>query len=257
MTSLPQPGPRNRLLAALPPEDFALIAGALERVELPGNLTLFGPLEPIGGVHFIEAGAVSMMAMLADGSYVEIGTAGREGMVGLPLLLGADAASCEARVQMAGTALRLPAAAFHEALERSPGLRRLLLRYALAFQGLVAQTAACLARHVIEQRLARWLLLAHDRMEGGRLQLTQEFLSTLLGVRRPGITVAAGLLRDSGLIRCDRGQITVLDRLGLEAASCECYEACRREFARLLGPDRQDTRRQDTRLLCSTVPSDV
>ena len=236
MTAIEQSAARNRLLAALPAEDFARLASALEPVELPGNLTLFRPGEPIGAVHFIEAGAVSMMTLLADGSYVEVGIAGREGMVGLPLLLGADASPSEARVQMPGAALRLGAAPFREALERSPALRPLLLRYALAFHGLVAQTAACNARHVLEQRLARWLLTAHDRAEGDELPLTQEFLSMMLGVRRAGVTVAAGVLRDGGLIRYAHGHVTVLDRPGLEAACCECHRATRDEFERLLGP---------------------
>ncbi len=230
---------RNRLLAALTPDDFARLAPALEQVELPVNLPLFAPGEPIGAVHFVEAGAVSMMTLLEDGSQVEVGTVGREGMVGLPLLLEADASPSEARVQMPGTALRLDAARLRAALERSAGLRQLLLRYALAYQGMVAQTAACNARHVIEQRLARWLLIAHDRAESDELPLTQEFLSIMLGVRRAGVTMAAGALRDDGLIRYDRGHITVLDRSGLEAAACECHKVTRREFERLLGPTRE------------------
>jgi CRP-like cAMP-binding protein len=238
MTAHHQPSVRNHLLAAMPPEDFARLAPALERVELTDDLALFTPGEPIGAVHFIEAGAVSILALMADGSHVEIGTVGREGMVGLPLLLEANTSPSEARVQMPGTALRLHAAAFREALERSAGLQRRLLRYALAYQGLVSQTAACNARHVVGQRLAQWLLLAHDRTDGDAMPLTHEFLSTMLGVRRAGITVAAGVFRDDGLIRCDRGHITVLDRCGLEAAACECHKVTRGEFDRLLDPAR-------------------
>jgi CRP-like cAMP-binding protein len=226
---------RNRLLTTLPPESFARIAPALERVGLPSNLCLHGAGEPIGAVHFVEAGAVSLMTLMTDGNHVESGTVGREGFVGLPLLLGADAWPAEARVQMPGAALRLGAARFHDAVEEDAGLRLLLLRFTLAFHGLVAQTAACNARHHLEQRLARWLLIAHDRAESDELPLTHEFLSVMLGVRRAGVTVAAGILRDEGLIRYDRGHVTILDRPGLEATSCECRGAMRAEFTRLLG----------------------
>lgn len=235
MTPHQQYEPRNHLLAALPAEDWARLAPALELIGLPSNLTLFAPGEPIGSVYFVESGVVSMMTLLGDGSYVEIGTVGRDGMVGLPLLLEADASPSEARVQMPGAALRLGAAPFRQAVERSSGLRHLLLRYALAYNGMVGQAAACNARHPVDQRLARWLLLAHDRADGADVPLTHEFLSMMLGVRRAGVTVAAGILRDRGLIRYNRGHIAVLDRRGLEASSCECYQACRNEFERLLG----------------------
>jgi CRP-like cAMP-binding protein len=234
MSGVEQSAVRNRLLAALPPESFARIAPALERVELPSNLCLHGPGEPIGAVHFVEAGAVSLMTLMIDGNHVESGTVGREGFVGLPLLLGADARPAEARVQMPGAALRLGAARFRDAVEADAGLRLLLLRFTLAFHGLVAQTAACNARHQLEQRLARWMLIAHDRAESDELPLTHEFLSVMLGVRRAGVTVA-GILRDEGLIHYDRGHVTILDRPGLEATSCECHGATRAEFTRLLG----------------------
>ena len=137
---------------------------------------------------------------------------------------------------MEGTALRIGAAALRAAMERSAALRRLLLRYALAFQAQVTLTAACNARHAIENRLARWLLIAHDRAGADEFAMTHEFISMMLGVRRPGVTIAAGMLQKAGLIRYARGRMTVADRPGLEAASCECYHIVRHEYVRLLGP---------------------
>jgi CRP-like cAMP-binding protein len=159
-------------------------------------------------------------------------------MVGLPLLYGADTSSLEGMVQGPGTALRLPAAAFREELERLPTLRPLLLRYALAFHEHVAQTSACNGRHLLERRLARWLLIAHDRAEGDEFPMTHEFLSIMLCVRRAGVTVAAQMFQQAGYIRYSSGRITVTDRPGLEAVSCECYATVRRRFEHLLGkPD--------------------
>ena len=137
---------------------------------------------------------------------------------------------------MEGTALRLGAAAFRAEMERSAAFRALLLRYALAFQAQVALTAACNARHAIEHRLARWLLIAHDRAGADEFPMTHEFLSLMLGVRRPGVTIAAGMLQKAGLVRYERGRMAVADRPGFEAASCECYHTVRHEHARLLGP---------------------
>ncbi len=193
------------------------------------------PGQPIAAVHFPEAGWVSMVAVLADGKSAEVGIVGSEGMAGLPLLLGSDSSSVEGMVQARGTMLRLGADAFRTALEHSPALRTLLLRYVLAFQEQVAQTAACNGHHALEQRLARWLLMAHDRAEGDEFPMTQEFLAMMLCVHRPGVTVAARLLQQAGLIRYGQGQIAVTDRAGLEATACECYGAVRRIFERLLG----------------------
>jgi len=232
----PAPAPRNRLLTALPPEDLARLRPRLEPVELPLRHTLHAPDEPIGAVHFPETGWVSMLATLDDGDAAEVGVVGREGMVGLPLLFGTDRAPVEAMCQAGGTALRLGAGAFRNALERGPALRALLLRYAMAFNTQVAQTAACNGRHPVEQRLARWMLMAHDRSEGDEFPMTHEFLSLMLGVRRAGVTVAAGALQKAGLIRYGNGRMAIADRPGLEAAACDCHGTVRREFERLLGP---------------------
>ncbi len=230
--------PRNRLLAALPAEDLARLRPRLEPVEFGLREIIQAPDEPITAVYFPESGWVSMMALLVDGNSAEVGIVGFEGMVGLPLLLGSDRSPTEAMIQAPGTFLRLGADAFREELDRSAALRTLLLRYALAFQAQVTQTAACNGHHALDQRLARWLLIAHDRAEGDEFPMTQEFLAMMLCVHRPGVTVAARLFQQAGLIRYGNGHITITDRDGLEAAACECYGVVAQEFSRLLGPVR-------------------
>jgi CRP-like cAMP-binding protein len=228
---------RNRLLSALPPEDCGRLLPRLELVELCLRQVILAPNKPIPSVLFPLSGWISNLVMLEDGDAGEVGLIGWEGMAGLPLLYGDDRSPVESIVQAPGEALRLGAEAFREALGESSALRAVLLRYALAFQVQVAQTAACNARHHVEQRLARWLLMADDRVEGSSFPMTHEFLSMMLGVRRAGVSIAAGALQRAGFIRYERGSITVTDRPGLEAASCECHKAVRREYDRLLGPD--------------------
>jgi CRP-like cAMP-binding protein len=227
---------RNRLLAALPPDSLAQLWPKLEAVELPLRTILHESGNPISSVYFLETGYVSMLAYMEDGDAAEVGLIGCEGLVGLPVLLGADHDDLEAVVQNPGTGLRIDTAAFWEELEHVPALRVLLLRYALVHHGQVARTAACNGRHHTEQRLARWLLMAHDRVEGDDYPMTHEFLGLMLGVRRAGITIAAGQLQKAGLIQYDRGRIEVTDRSGLESAACECYGISRRAYDRLLGP---------------------
>jgi CRP-like cAMP-binding protein len=224
--------PRNRLLAALSPDILAALQ--LETVEMVFQKTLHAVGEPIASVYFPESGFVSMLAYMEDGDAAEVGLVGREGMVGLPVLLGADQDDLEAMVQMPGTALRMDAGAFREALDRTPALRTLLLRYALVHHGQVARTAACNGRHHTEQRLARWLLMTHDRAEGDGFPMTHEFLGLMLGLRRAGITIAAGLLQKAGFIRYERGHMEVTDRPGLESVACECYGIVRRAQDQLL-----------------------
>jgi CRP-like cAMP-binding protein len=191
---------------------------------------------PVDAVFFVETGMVSLIVTLEGGEQVEAGIAGPEGLIGLPLVYGNSHAITDSRVQMEGTALRIGAAALRAEMDRSAAFRGLLLRYALAFHAQVTLTAACNARHAIEHRLARWLLTAHDRAGADEFTITHEFLSLMLGVRRPGVTIAAGMLQKAGLIHYVRGRMEITDRLGLEAASCECYHTVRHEFARLLGP---------------------
>ena len=178
---------------------------------------------------------VSLLARLEDGAAQEVGLVGREGLVGVSVVLGDDGTPVEHMVQGAGAALRVRAAELRAALERSATLRAALLRYVQAFHLQVTQTAVCNGRHALEQRLARWLLMAHDRFESDRFPMTQEFMAVMLGVWRPGVTIAAGILQKAGVIGYERGVVVVLDRGRLEGASCECYGTVRRQFARLLG----------------------
>ena len=226
---------RNGLLAALPPEDLARLRPGLRPAELPVGQTLFPAGGAVEAVLFVESGMVSLIATLEDGEQVEVGVVGREGLIGLPLVLGDDRSLVEARVQQEGAALRMGGTALRDGMGESAALRLVLNRYALAFQAQVTMTAACNARHGIEQRLARWLLIAHDRAGADEFPITHEFMAMMLGVRRPGVSLAAGALNKAGLIRYVRGRMEITDRPGLEAASCECYHVARREIARLLG----------------------
>lgn len=226
---------RNRLLLALPAENLTELWPQLEPVDLTLRDVLQMPEQPMQAAWFIETGIVSMLATLEDGDSAEVGIVGNEGFVGLPLLLDDDRDDLEGVVQVAGTGYRLSAEAFRVALERLPELRRLLNRYALIHHGQVARTGACNGRHQIDQRLARWLLMAHDRAEGDILPFTHEMLSMMLAVRRAGVTVAAGALQKAGLIRYGGGRITITDRPGLEAVACECYGITRRARDRLFG----------------------
>jgi CRP-like cAMP-binding protein len=230
----PMPSPRNRLLAALSLADLAYLWPRLEAVELHCRQVLHAPDKPIGFVYFPETGYVSMLAYMEDGDAAEVGLIGQEGFIGLPVLLGLECDDIEAIVQAPGSALRIEAAAFREHLEQLPAFRTLLLRYALVHHGQVARTAACNGRHHTDQRLARWLLMAHDRSEGDGFPMTHEYLSMMLGVRRAGITVAAGQLQKAGFIHYQRGCIEVTDRPGLESVTCECYGIVRRAADRLL-----------------------
>ena len=235
MSQIERSAVRNRLLAALTPDDFAALAPALRPVELDLRQTLYEPGRTIRAVHFPEAGMVSMLAPLEDGHLQEVGIVGREGLVGLPVVLGADRTSIEALVQMEGAAWRVDAAELRAAFERGAALRSLLLRYAQAFHAQVAQTAACNGRHPVDARLARWLLVMHDRAEADEFPMTHEFASLMLGTGRPGVSVAAAVLQRAGIVRYTHGRMAVLDRAGLEAASCECYGTVREQFEYLLG----------------------
>ena len=235
MSQPQQSAVRNRLLAALPPDDFAALVPTLRPVELDLRQTLYEPGQTIRVVHFPERGMVSMLAPLEDGHLQEVGIVGREGLVGLPVVLGADRTSTKAMVQIEGAAWCILAAELRAAFERGAALRSLLLRYAQAFHAQVAQTAACNGRHAIDRRLARWLLVMHDRAEDDEFPMTHEFASLMLGTGRPGISVAAAVLQKAGAIRYTHGRMAVLDRAGLEAASCECYGTVREQFEYLLG----------------------
>jgi CRP-like cAMP-binding protein len=228
---------RNRLLAALAPADYAVLEPHLERITMDVHDVLAEAGDPFTHVYFPEAGAVSIVTYMSDGSGVEVGTMGNEGMAGLPAYLEADASESRTFCQVAGVALRLPVHTLVTAAASQPNIRRLLNRYTQAYLSLVAQGAACNRLHTIEQRCARWLLMTHDRAGGEEvIHLKQEFLALMLGVRRIGVTLAAGALQEAGLIRYRRGQIRVTDRDGLERSACECYAVVRERFDRLLPP---------------------
>lgn len=225
---------RNRILAALPQAEFDRVLADLEPFALPLNTVLYEANSPITHVYFPTSGCVSMVNALDDGA-VEVGTIGFEGWAGLPLLLGDDRMPSRAFVQLAGESFRMSAAAFAKSIDRNPEFARLLSRHSLALFNQAAQSVACNRLHTLESRCARWLLMTHDRMRKEPFTLTHEFLSYMLGVHRPAVTLAAGVLQRAGLIRYMRGKVTVVDRAGLEAASCVCYDITRRNYARLIG----------------------
>jgi CRP-like cAMP-binding protein len=224
----------NRLLANLPRAAFDRIVPDLRLTPLATREMLQKRGEPVDEVIFPVNGVASMVSMGATGDSVEVATIGCEGMVGLPLFLGGDAASVEVFVQVPGEGLRLPAAQFKHHVARERSLLQTLLRYTQALLTQIAQCSACNVYHTIEARCARWLLQTHDRVNGDRFQLTQEFLGLMLGVRRASVTEAAQALQRRKLIRYVRGIIEVSNRKGLEAAACECYQLINNEYERLL-----------------------
>jgi len=235
MKSPPQvarPVTANLLLAALSPDDLALISLQLEQVPLTLREVLYEPGAEIQYVYFPTTGCVSMINGTNDGS-VEVGTIGLEGLVGVPVLLRASSEPTRALVQVEGEAYRISSAAFRVVVRESEHLERIFLRYALALLNQVAQSVACNRLHSLEERCARWLLITHDRVDGDVFKLTQEFLSYMLGVHRPAVTLAAGVLQNAGYIKYSRGTITITDRIGLEGAACSCYQATRDDYAAL------------------------
>jgi CRP-like cAMP-binding protein len=196
--------------------------------------TLLDPSRPIEAVYFVERGWISMVAHLDGGMQAEVGLVGPEGIVGLPLVMGVSTIFADTYVQADGEALSMEAGLFKRELEQHPALFQLLLRYSEARQAHLMQSTACNGHHSVEQRLARWILMAHDRTEGDELRLTHEFLSIMLCVQRQSVTVAARALQRAGLIRYAQGHIVVLDRAGLEDASCACYRAVQDRFEEVL-----------------------
>jgi len=225
---------RNRVLATLPPEDYALLQPWLESVPLPLRTSLMEPNEPIEHVYFMEQGIASVVALTPQQRRIEVGLIGREGMSGTPILLGTDRTPHECFIQMAGDALRLPATHLWKAAEERSSLRLHLLRFVQAFTVQVAQTALSNGSYTLEERLARWLLMCHDRVDGDVLSTTHEFLSIMLGVRRPGVTEALHILEGAHVIRAERGLVTVLDRAKLEQVAGESYGVAEAEYVRLM-----------------------
>lgn len=224
----------NHILSAAPREEYERLLPRLEYVELSRGHVLHEAGEHMSHVYFPYAGTISVVVQMEDGDQAEVGVVGREGMLGLPLVLETDTAPLRAFAQVSGGAMRMTAADFVEEVGRSAGLYSLLLRYAQTFFVQTAQTAACNRLHPMEGRLAKWLLTTRDRAESDDLDLTHEFVAVMLGVRRAGVTEALGLLRAQGLIEHSRGRIQILDADGLGRGSCECYRVIRGEYERLV-----------------------
>jgi CRP-like cAMP-binding protein len=235
MPQAAQPAIQNRILAALPAPEYDRLLKLMTPVSLPLGETLYEPDEHIKEVYFVNTGIVSLVANLKDGGSVEVGLVGNDGMVGLPIVLGDDVSPNQAIVQIADGAMRLKADVLREELKREGALLGMLLRNTLAMLKQVSQTAACNGTHIITERLARWLLMCHDRVEGDELRLTQEFIAQMLGIRRAGVSEAAVMLQAQGLIRYSRGNIVITDRAGLEDLACECYSIVKGEYDRLFG----------------------
>lgn len=242
----PSPKPGNRLLSALPPDVLRRLEPDFEIHSAGFKEVLYGEEEAIAHIHFPIDCVVSVLTTMCNGDAVEVGTVGNEGFAGLPVLLGDTVAPASSRAfsQVPGESLRMRSDDFLEAIEREPAFHTLLLRYANSFVLQIAQASACNRLHTIDERCCRWLLMTHDRVGSDHLALTQEFLAQMLGVRRASVNAVAGLLQRSGLIRYSRGNITVLDREGLEKGACECYWVIRKEQERLLGPSRPPTTRR-------------
>lgn len=225
----------NRLLAALPRKETAQLRPHLEKLQLGQHTTLYEMNKPIKHLYFLTRGVASIVTPVKDERPVESATVGPEGVIGIPIVLGAAQTASRAFIQVSGEGFRIEVQSFKKIIGGCRELNRILLRYTLALLTQVAQNAACNRMHSIEERCARWLLMTHDRVHKNSFSLTQDFLAQMIGVRRPSVSIAASILAKAGLIDYVRGDITVLDRAGLEAASCECYKVVRSEFERLLG----------------------
>ena len=230
--TLPPSG--NRLLAALPASVFERLAPQLEYVPLPLGWSVNDAGSLMDHVFFPTEGIVSLLYVMENGASAEIAITGNEGLVGISLFMGGESTSSRAIVQSAGQAYRLRANFLKAEFERGGALQHLLLRFTLALITQMTQTAVCNRHHTVDQQLCRWLLLSLDRLPANELSMTQELIANMLGVRREGVTAAAGHLQEAGLIRYHRGHIVVLDRPGLEQRVCECYAVVKRETDRLL-----------------------
>jgi CRP-like cAMP-binding protein len=214
----------NSMLAALPRKQYKSLLSGLESVALTFGEILYEPGERIRYVYFPGDSLVSLLTLVDGHLALEVGMVGREGMVGVPVFLGTDVSPVRALVQGAGAAVRMKAARFSKEIRKSPQLQQEVNRYTGALMAQITQTAACNRFHVVEARLARWLLMTRDRLRSDEFRLTHEFLGHMLGVRRVGVTKAARALQGRRLIRYSRGKIRILDQRGLEASACSCYE---------------------------------
>jgi CRP-like cAMP-binding protein len=236
-TSSPRQSPlQNFLLSGLAAADFDRLSPHLELVPLPLAWAVYEAGDTQGYVYFPTTSIVSLLYVMENGSSAEIAVVGNDGVVGIALFMGGESTPSRAVVQSAGYAYRLKGSELKTEFLRGGNLQQLLLRYTQALITQMSQTAVCNRHHAIEQQLCRWLLLSLDRLPGNRLVMTQELIANMLGVRREGVTEAAGKLQAGGVIDYSRGKITILDRRKLEAQVCECYAVVKREYARLLAP---------------------
>ena len=225
----------NRLLAKLPPEEYERLLPHLEHVSFALGEVIYESGGRQSYIYFPTTAIISLLYLMENGSSAEMGMAGNEGLVGVALFMGGNTMPNRAVVQSAGRAVRMQAGDLRDEFARGGAFQRLLLRYTQALLTQMSQTAVCNRLHTIEQQLCRWLLLSHDRLDSDELVMTQELIANMLGVRREGVTHAAGRLQEQGLISYVRGRIKILDRRGLEAAVCECYKVVKDEYDRLLG----------------------
>jgi CRP-like cAMP-binding protein len=226
----------NLLLRALPPESVDRLAEYLVTTDAPSRTELYEPGDTVNQVYFPLDSVISITAPLGA-TQGEVATVGQEGMIGLPTVFGTHFVSMRFFVQIGGRMAVAPADAFANLLREDETLRTVMLRYAHAMFAQIGQSVVCNQRHSLRQRCARWLLMTHDRVSGDQFHLTHEFLAVMLGVRRAGVTVAAGNLQKAGLIRYRRGEITILNRAGLETVSCECYRLVADVYTRLIGQE--------------------
>lgn len=225
---------QNRLLAVLPGADFERLLPHLKLVPLPLGEVLYESGIELRSVYFPTDSIVSLLYVMEDGDSAEIAVVGNEGVIGISLFMGGETTPSRAVVQSAGHAYRLPGQVLKQQFIRGAAMQHLLLRYTQALLTQMAQTAVCNRHHSLDQQLCRWLLLSLDRLASNKLVMTQELIANMLGVRREGVTEAAGKLQQAGLIHYSRGHITVIDRAGLEARTCECYAVVKKECDRLL-----------------------
>ena len=225
---------QNYLLAALPAADYQRVLPGLELIPLPLGWAVYEAGRKQGYVYFPTDSIISLLYVMENGASAEIALTGNDGVVGISLFMGGETTPSRAVVQSAGHAYRLKASILKREFDRGGVLQQLLLRYTQSLITQMAQTAVCNRHHSVEQQLCRWLLLSLDRLSSNKLMMTQELIANMLGVRREGITEAAGRLQSAGIMRYSRGRITVLDRRRLEAQVCECYAVVKREAERLL-----------------------
>jgi CRP-like cAMP-binding protein len=225
----------NHLLAALPDEEFARLKSDLEPISLPLGKVIYESGEQLDYVYFPTTAIISLLYIMENGSTAEIGMAGNDGLVGVALFMGGSTTPSRAVVQSAGNAFRLRSKTLQTAFNFGGVFQKILLRYTQSLMTQISQTAVCNRLHSVEQQLCRWLLINHDLLQTNKLIMTHDLIANMLGVRREGVSIAAGHLQKQGLIKYVRGTITMLDRKGLEAAACECYQVVKDEYDRLLG----------------------